>query len=101
MADVNQRYIVQFKVITQAERELLNLTNALSNPIKNIGPLYVHFFNNLSGGFRQIHADLLLLGGAVTGAFQLMSGVDLQNGAKPFLNKDQLVALAKTIASRL
>jgi len=33
--------------------------------------------------------------------FQMMSGLDLANGAKPFLTKDQLAALAKTVCSRL
>ena len=33
--------------------------------------------------------------------FQMMSGLDLANGAKPFLTKDQLAALAKVVCSRL
>jgi len=33
--------------------------------------------------------------------YQMMSGLDLANGAKPFLTKDQLAALAKVVCSRL
>jgi hypothetical protein len=33
--------------------------------------------------------------------YQMMSGLDLANGAKPFLTKDQLAALAKVVFSRL
>jgi len=59
-------------------------------PVSGVGDEAYSYLGGMAFAFRKGRAT-----------FQLMSGIDMQNGAKPFLNKDQFVALAKTISSRL
>ncbi len=59
-------------------------------PVSGVGDEAYSYLGGLAFAFRKGKAT-----------FQLMSGLDVQNGAKAFLTRDQLVALAKTVSGRL
>jgi hypothetical protein len=59
-------------------------------PVSGVGDEAYSYLGGVAFGFRKGKATL-----------QLMSGIDLQNGMKAFLSKEQLAALAKTICGRL
>jgi hypothetical protein len=70
--------------------EVLKVIASDVAPVSGVGDEAYSYLGGVAFGFRKGKAT-----------FQLMSGLDLQSGAKPFLSKDQLATLAKTICSRL
>jgi hypothetical protein len=59
-------------------------------PVSGVGDEAYSYLGGMAFAFRKGKAT-----------FQLMCGLDMENGAKLFLTKEQLVALAKAIAGRL
>lgn len=59
-------------------------------PVSGVGDEAYSFLGGLAFTFRKGNAT-----------FQMMSGLDIASGAKPFLTKDQLATMAKAVCSRL
>jgi hypothetical protein len=59
-------------------------------PVGGVGDEAYSYLGGMAFAFRKGKTTL-----------QLMSGIDMENAAKPFLSKDQLAALAKRICTRL
>jgi hypothetical protein len=70
--------------------EVLKVIASDVAPVSGVGDEAYSYLGGVAFGFRKGKAT-----------FQLMSGLDLQNGAKPFLSRDQLATLAKTVCRRL